>query len=196
MVSPRNKKELINDIRHGAVGIIPTDTVYGIVASAKHSEAVERIYELKGRDSNKPFVILISSLHDLSLFRVPLSQTAHNILSKIWPAEISVILPCKQKRFYYLHRGRKSLAFRMPHNHKLLELLKKTGPLASSSANLSGQPASKNIAQAKEYFARQVDFYVSGGELNNPPSTLVEIRGKKIFVKRQGSVKIDKAIAP
>jgi L-threonylcarbamoyladenylate synthase len=191
MISPRNKKELVQAIRQGAVGVMPTDTVYGIVASAKRDDAVERIYELKERDSSKPFVILISSIHDLGIFRVPLSKTAHKILAKIWPAEISVILPCKQKRFYYLHRGHKSLAFRMPNNHKLLDLLKKTGPLASSSANLSGHPTSKNISQAKEYFGRQIDFYVSGGELDNPPSTLVEIKGRKIIVKRQGSVKIE-----
>lgn len=194
MISPRNKKELVHAIRHGAVGVIPTDTVYGVVASVHHPESVERIYHLKNRDSQKPFVILISSLHDLNFLRVPVGKFSGYLLRRIWPNKVSVILPCKQKRFFYLHRGHKTLAFRMPRDPRLLTLLKKTGPLASSSANLSGQPTARNVTQAKEYFGRQVDFYVNGGELQNSPSTLVEIKNKKLFVKRQGDVKIEEVL--
>lgn len=194
MPFPKTKNELIRSIVRGGVGVMPTDTVYGIVASAMDTQAVEHIYELKKRDSNKPFVILISKLSDLKKFGIKLSKTAQCILPKIWPNKVSVILPCQQKRFYYLHRGHKTLAFRMPDDKKLLDLLHLTGPLATSSANLSGQPTARNIEQAKQYFGRQIDFYANGGELANEPSTLIEIKGKKILIKRQGGVRIESIV--
>lgn len=191
MTHPKDKNELIECIRMGGVGILPTDTVYGVVASAFNEDSVEQIYCLKKRETNKPFVVLISDMSDIKKFGVNLSKTASCVLKKVWPGRVSVILPCKQKRFFYLHRGNKTLAFRLPDDTKLRALLKLTGPLASTSANLSGKPTAQNIEEAKKYFDDQVDFYIKNGELKNSPSAIIQITGRKVILKRKGEYNIE-----
>lgn len=94
------KKELLSQkLRKGEIAIIPTDTIYGIVGSALSPEVVEKIYQLKSRNFKKPLIILISSLKDLSLFKIRLTQKDKDFLGKIWPGKVSVILPCLKKDF-------------------------------------------------------------------------------------------------
>ncbi len=181
-------------LKNGGVGIIPTDTVYGIVGNAFFPEATQRIYFLKNRDARKPFVILISSIEDLKKFGINPGIKALGILQKVWPNEVSVILSCRQKRFFHLHRGRKSLAFRIPGNKKILDLIRKTGPLASSSANLSGQPVALNIREAKDYFKDQVDFYINGGQLSPLASTIIRLHNGKIYIQRRGRINVRELI--
>lgn len=103
---------------------------------------------------------------------------------------MSVIFNCSNKRFDYLHRGVKSIAFRLPEKKFLKNLIKKTGPLVAPSANPEGEEPAQNITEAKKYFGDKVDFYVSGRIKNNLPSTLVEIKNGKIKILRKGSGKI------
>jgi len=154
---------------------LPTDTLYGLVGRALDKKAVERIYKLKGRNKNKPFIILISSLKDLKLFKVKHSHILKNVgmLKKIWPGKISVILPCLSKKFVYLHRGKKSLAFRLPNKKSIISILKKTGPLIAPSANPESKKPAYTITQARRYFGDKADFYVNVGCRKIKPSTLV-----------------------
>ena len=165
----------VNSLKKGGVGILPTDTLYGIVASALNEKAVERVYALKGRAPAKPCIILISSLSDLALFGVTLSPALQTILSTYWPGPTSIILPCVGEAFAYLHRGTHSLAFRLPKNDSLRALLQETGPLIAPSANAEGLPPATTIKEAQDYFKDKVDFYMDGGVLNNPPSSLIRI---------------------
>ena len=191
MTHPQDIKELIECITLGGIGILPTDTVYGLVAGAFKHDSVEQIYCLKKRETSKPFVVLISCVEDLKRFGIKISKTADCVLKKVWPGKVSVILSCKQKRFFHLHRGNKTLAFRIPDDPKLISLLKIIGPLATTSANLSGQPVAKNIVEAKKYFGDQIDFYIKNGELTNSPSSIIEIKGKKVILKRKGEYDIE-----
>ncbi len=172
------------------VGVIPTDTLYGLVGRAQDREVIERIYRLKGRQPNKPLIILISSFEDLSKFKVKADAKTKKVLEKYWPGKVSVILPCPNQEFEYLHRGTKTLAFRLPDYPELIHLITQTGPLAAPSANPEGLPPAKNIKEAREYFGNEVDFYYTKGILKSPPSTLIEVRGGKIKVLREGAVKI------
>jgi L-threonylcarbamoyladenylate synthase len=181
---------LAKKLKQGEVAIIPTDTIYGIVGSAKIPETVERIYTLKSRKTKKPLVILISSLSDLEIFKIKLTRAEKEILEKVWPGKVSVILPCPQEKFFYLHRGKKSLAFRLPEKKNLLEIIKKTGPLVSTSANPEGLPYAKTISEAKKYFGKEISLYADEGKLDSLPSTLIEIRNEKMEILRQGEVKI------
>src|SRR5258708_38418358 len=101
-------------LRAGKIGIIPTDTIYGIVGLALKPDVVERIYKLRKRTPSKPFIILIFGLDDLKKFGVVLNQNQKEFLQKNWPNPLSVILPLISEKFKYLHRGTNSLAFRMP----------------------------------------------------------------------------------
>ncbi len=159
----------------GQIGILPTDTLYGLVGSALRKETVERVFAVRQRDLKKPLIILISSIEDLKLFAVEISQVQEKKLQAIWPGPVSVVLDCKDEKFAYLHPLEKTLAFRLPADERLLQLLKKTGPLVAPSANLPGQPPAQTIAQAKKYFDGKVDFYVDGGILKAKPSMIVAL---------------------
>ncbi len=171
-------KEEISTLKNGGVGILATDTLYGIVGSAFSKKTVGRIYEIKGRDEKKPFIVLIASIRDLQKFSIRLTKDQKIFLEGAWPGPVSVILPCKAKKFEYLHRGSESLAFRLPKNKMLLEILKKTGPLVAPSANPQGMLPAENIAQAKEYFGDAVDFYIAGGTKRGKASRIVSLLGQ------------------
>ncbi len=173
------------------IGVIPTDTLYGIVGRAKSKEVVERIYRTKKRDRKKPFIIILNSLEELIEFGVKPSP----VLEKIWRPEgthdlgreVSCILPCK--KYPYLHCGKKSLAFRIPRGRALKKLLSLSGPLVAPSANPEGKPPAKNIKEAIEYFGENVDFYIRGKAKSGVSSTLVEVQGENISVLREGIIK-------
>ncbi|HXF43935.1 MAG TPA: L-threonylcarbamoyladenylate synthase [Candidatus Paceibacterota bacterium] len=176
--------EIIKILRNGGIGVIPTDTIYGLVGSALSRRAVERIYRLRKRDRRKPFIVLIGSLADLGKFGVKVNERHLKLLKTLWPVRqvqgkpgpVSVILPCPNRKFFYLHRGTKSIAFRLPNDRKLTSLIRNTGPLVAPSANFSGKPPAKTVVEAKRYFGNKVDFYLDGGRLAGAPSTLVEVK--------------------
>lgn len=170
------RTNVIRIIENGGIGVIPTDTVYGLVGSASSKKAVRRIYGVRKRQKNKPLIILVGSLGDLKKFGTKVSGKHLKILEALWPGPVSVILPVKNRKFSYLHRGTNAIAFRLPADKRLRNLLKKTGPLVAPSANLAGQPPAKTIAEARRYFGARVDFYIGGGKCAGIPSTLVEIK--------------------
>ncbi|MCL4366274.1 L-threonylcarbamoyladenylate synthase [Patescibacteria group bacterium] len=182
--------KIIELLKRGKVGVMPTDTIYGIVGSALNPNTVEEIYALRKRDSSKPMIILISSLDDLLDFDIVLTSKQKDFLNKIWPNPVSVILPCPHQRFSYLHRGKKSLAFRLPKNTKLLQILKKVGPLVAPSANFANEKPAQNLEEAKKYFGDKVAMYIDGQKLKSKPSTIIRLYedGKQI-VLRQGGFK-------
>jgi L-threonylcarbamoyladenylate synthase len=179
----KNYQEIL---MQGGVGILATDTIYGLVGSALSPKIVQRIYKLRHRNPKKPFIILISSLKDLKLFNIKIDPKTEKILKRLWPNKISIILPCRSKKFFYLHRGTNSLAFRLPKNKNLIQLLKKTGPLVAPSANPEGQPPATTISEAKKYFGNNVDFYLNSRKIKNSPSILIKINKNKISILRQG----------
>ena len=170
----------------GGVGIIPTDTIYGICGQALNKSVVCKIYKLRRRSPKKPMIVLIASAGDLKLFGIKISAKMKNILNKAWPGKVSVVLPCRNKEYTYLHRGTQTLAFRLPKNKKLIKLLKNTGPLVAPSANWEGFSVSININQAKKYFGTVVDFYVDAGIKKSSPSALIEIKTDGINILREG----------
>ena len=108
----REKPE--NVLTAGGIGIMPTDTLYGLVGSAFSKKAVARIFKIKKRNPKKPLIVLIGSTADLRRFCIRIDKKTGNILSRFWPGNVSVILSCPHRRFAYLHRGTKTLAFRLP----------------------------------------------------------------------------------
>jgi L-threonylcarbamoyladenylate synthase len=176
-------------LRPGTIGVIATDTVYGVVVRAADQAAVARLYTLKKRE-DKPGTIIAADLEQLEA--LGLKHRYLKAVEQFWPSAVSVIIPVSDPKLAYLHRDKMSLAVRIPNDVKLQKLLRKTGPLLTSSANPSGQPAAATIGQAKAYFGNQVDFYADGGNLSNrQPSTVIRIIDDAIEVLRLGAVKID-----
>ncbi len=170
--------EAIKVLKSEGIGILPTDTLYGIVGQAFSKRAVERIYEVKGRNETKPFIILISSIKDLEKFRISSKLQKVFIENSTGRRPISIILPLPksvQKKYEYLHRKTNSIAFRFPKKKSLIQILKKTGPLVAPSANPEGFPPATTITEAKKHFGNKIDFYIGGGRKIGKPSKLISI---------------------
>jgi L-threonylcarbamoyladenylate synthase len=179
-------------LRGGGICVIPTDTIYGVVGQALDQGTVDRLYAVKRRAPDKPLIILIASIEDLARFGVSLGPFERATLASLWPGKVSVILPCDEERFAYLHRGMNSLAFRLPKDEWLRKMLERTGPLVAPSANPEGLPPAETVEEAKVYFGETVDWYLDAGRrIGGAPSTLVSIADGKPVVLREGAKKID-----
>lgn len=189
-VFSRFNPEVRRILHKGGVGVIPTDTIYGIVGSALSPKTVAKIYRLRRRRPDKPMIILIGSKINVRRFGVRFDLRTSNILNRLWPGKVSIILPLSAKRqtlrkLHYLHRGTNTLAFRLPAKKSLREFLKKTGPLVAPSANFEGRSPAKTIGEARKYFGSKVDFYVDAGKITGAPSKIVVFQnGKVIFLRK------------
>ena len=179
--------EVTRLLMRGGVGLLPTDTIYGLSCRAMDAAAVGKIHKLKNRSAHKPFIILISDIKMLDLLSISPEQA--KITEQYWPGPLSVILSSQAPDFLTL--GTASLAVRMPDSPDLAGLISKVGPIISTSANLQGEQPVNSVAEAQKLFGDKLDFYVDDGELDNPPSTLAVIKDGRLDVIRQGAVKID-----
>lgn len=177
--------KIIKILKRGGVGVLLTDTLYGLVGRAVDKITVERIYRIKNRKNTKPLIILISSLDDLGFFGIIPDLQAKKLMSSVWPGAVTIIVPCPKNKFEYLHRGTKMLAFRLPSKKSLISLIKETGPLVAPSANPEGFPPAKNITEAKQYFGDTIDFYMYGGKPKESASKIVKINKGKIEIIRK-----------
>ncbi len=180
--------ELLKLLQNGAVGVLPTDTLYGVVCRAVDQQAVTRLYELKSRE-RKPGTVIAANIEQLVELGVK-ARYLHAV-EQFWPGAVSVQLPLDDRLAYY-HQGVFHGAFRIPDDTNIRALLEKTGPLLTSSANQPGEPPATTVAEAQAYFGDEVDFYVDGGDLSGrEPSTVLQIVDDAIEILRQGSVRID-----
>ncbi len=170
-----DNKELIETLKNGGVALIPTDTLYGVVGQALNIKTVERIYDLRKKISGKPCLVLIGDRKELENFSIVLTDKQENEINKYWPGPVTIILDSLDPKFQYLARDMNTLAFRVPKNQGLKELLKKVGPLIAPSANTEGMPPAKNISEAQNYFGDAVDFYLDGGEVDGSPSRIIKL---------------------
>lgn len=182
--------KLVAMLLDGAVGIIPTDTIYGIAAVATNKQAVARLYELKQRHDNVRSGTVIAA--DVSqLIHLGVREGAVRKVAHLWPNPLSIELPLPEN-LAHLNQTGPHRAFRVVADTKLQGFLRETEPLLTTSANTFGMPPATNVAQAQEYFGDTVDFYVEGGDLSGrPPSTVAVVRNGKLEVVRPGAVTID-----
>ena len=180
-------KKLATLLHGGAIGVLPTDTVYGLV-SVIAPQPIERLYATKPRQSHAGTVIA-SSVDDL--IALGLDEAALQHVSHLWPASLSVVIAV-QHIPEFLREERGSLAVRIPENEALRSLLRETGPLMTTSANKHGGKTAATIAEAQRIFGDSVDFYVDGGDLSNrPPSTIITVDAHGVItVLREGAVPV------
>lgn len=170
-------------IKKDGIVVAPSDTIFGIFGSALSKKVVARIYKIKGRDEHKPFIILISDLQQLILFGV---TTVASVASYFKP-KTSIIVPVPNAKFAYLHRGTKSLAFRLVgrRNKHLHMLIQSVGPIVAPSANPQGFPPAHTAKEAQAYFGGQIDAYIVGYPKPTKPSTIVSLVSGKPEVLRK-----------
>ncbi|MCI7606961.1 MAG: L-threonylcarbamoyladenylate synthase [Spirochaetales bacterium] len=173
-------EEVASRLKRGEVGVIPSDTIYGISAIVSES-AMERIYEIKERPQSKKLIVL-SNKESLSSLGVIVSD---DILS-LWPSPLTVILPT---------RDGDTLAVRVPEDKYLSSLIALTGPLFSTSVNISGKPSLQSFSEILPAFSDKVDFIVKKDNIKpGESSTLLDATKRPCRILRQGAYKVKESL--
>lgn len=167
------QKEVISTLKKGELVVMPSDTIYGIFASALQPDAVTKLYAVRKRERTKPCIVVLARARDIEKFGVFVTDEQMRYIQKVWRSNkpTSIVLPLSasaKKRFRYLHRGKGSLAFRIPSERSargrtLKKIVQKTGPLIAPSANLPGRPPAETLSEAKNYFGHNVSVYLGVG---------------------------------
>ncbi|QJU53777.1 L-threonylcarbamoyladenylate synthase [Herbiconiux sp. KACC 21604] len=178
-------------ISRGALVVIPTDTVYGIAADAFSPRAVQQLLDAKGRTRQSPPPVLIPSLATLDALATDIPEVARTLVAEFWPGGLTLILRATPSLMWDLGDTNGTVALRMPADPLALELLQETGPLAVSSANLTGRPAATSAAEAVEMLGDSVEVYLDAGERSDTlASTIVDATGDDglLRIVRAGAV--------
>ena len=176
--------ELVNSLMRGEVGVLPTDTLYGLVARIANPDAVERLYALKHREK-KPGTTIAASVDQLQ--ELGIDAALLDKLRPYWPAPLSIVLPLGPE-LQHLHQGVGESPFRVVADEALSMLPEQTGPLVTSSANQPGEPPAQTLHEAQAYFGDHIDFYVDGGNIGDrPPSTIARMGDNGLEILRQGA---------
>ena len=176
--------EIARTLASGAVVLMPTDTVYGLHALALDAEAVARVAEIKGRDDSKPFIVLAASMDQLNPLGICAPRNTLEALESLWPAPLTAILPLDTA--VPASRGRTTLAVRIPALDWLRELITRTGPLISTSANRSGEPLVESPESLPRELQERLDGIVDGGVRGGEPSTIVDLTSVEPHIVREG----------
>lgn len=180
-------KEITRLLLAGGVGVLPTDTVYGLSGRAMDKTAVAKLYKLKNRPAGKPFIILISDESQLAQLGINRADAAAAL--RYWPGRLSLICTAKGSPVW-LQPHDHTIAVRCPDLPALAKLISITGPLISTSVNKHKADPATTIAEAEKYFKNKLDFYVDAGKLSGKPSTIVKVISGKLVVIRPGAVTI------
>ena len=183
-----NIQKAIACIKNEEVVGIPTETVYGIGVDPLSQAAVDKIFNLKERDENKPLSILVHSFHDL--IKLKIISKVPEIVELYWPGPLTIIVESELNFADGVGtKNPNSIGVRVPDNELALELLKKTGPLAVTSANISGQEDITNEKDAESVFGEKIGHYLQGSALHGSGSTIVDFRDEEFKVIREGPLK-------
>jgi L-threonylcarbamoyladenylate synthase len=177
-------------LKRGEVIVFPTETLYGLGADALNFSAVEKVFQLKDRDPDNPFPVLVADRAMLDSLVVEISPLAESLMTRFWPGPLTLVLPARAEIPRPLVNRQGGIGVRLSSQPIATELVRLLGrPLTATSANPSGQPGARTVAQAKSYFAGKIDIYLDGGELNSPTgSTVAAIEKDKLRIIRAGEI--------
>ncbi|KNY07345.1 L-threonylcarbamoyladenylate synthase [Microbacterium sp. GCS4] len=201
-----DESELLAGMRHarqaiarGELIVMPTDTVYGVAADAFSPAAVQRLLDAKGRGRNQPPPVLIGSKETLAALAESVPEPVQRLVDAFWPGGLTIVLPAQPSLVWDLGETEGTVAVRMPEGRVALELLAETGPLAVSSANLTGRDAAISAYDAERMLGNSVAVYLADGiSKEGVASTIVDAtslvpRGAEpttglVRVLRQGAI--------
>lgn len=185
-------REAADAVRRGELVVLPTDTVYGVGADAFTPEAVSALLAAKARGRDMPVPVLVSSESMLSGIVADLPDAATSLTRDFWPGGLTIIVEHAPSLAWDLGESLGTVAVRMPLHPVALELIAETGPLAVSSANVSGSPAATTVDEARDQLGDSVAVYLDGGSCADVvPSTIVDLTGDTPYVRREGIVLLE-----
>ena len=182
-------QEIREILRRGGVIVYPTDTFYGLGTSCFSISGINRIYDIKGRESAKPLSVVISDLGMLDRVAGPVPDRFRSLVADSWPGPLTVILEASEGLPREMLGGRGTVGVRLPDFAWLRALIRAAGfPLTATSANLSGQAEFSSAEDAIDVFDGKVDVIVDAGRTaGGLPSTVVDLTGERPAILRQGA---------
>lgn len=179
-------------VQQGGLVVLPTDTVYGIGADAFDPAAVRALLDAKGRGRDMPPPVLVSAAATLDAIATDVPGYARALVEAFWPGPLTLVCTQQPSLRWDLGDTRGTVAVRMPDHDIALEILERTGPLAVSSANLTGRPAATDADQAEEMLGDSVEAVVDAGPSpGGEASTIVDVTGTQGRVLRRGALSLD-----
>jgi L-threonylcarbamoyladenylate synthase len=180
-------------LRRGELVVLPTDTVYGIAAEAFDPVAVDGLLKAKGRGRDMPPPVLVGTVRAAMALVMDLADTGKDLIDEFWPGGLTLVCRSSPTLVWDLGETKGTVAVRMPLHHVALDLLKKTGPLAVSSANVSGQPPATTVDEAMAQLGDSVSVYLDAGPCpGDVPSTIVDLTGSVPRLLRRGVISVDR----
>ena len=176
-------------IRNGSLVVLPTDTVYGVAADAFDPAAVQALLDAKGRGRQMPPPVLVSAATTLDALAVRVPAWARALVEAYWPGPLTLVCHQQSSLQWDLGETHGTVAVRMPSDEVALELLSRTGPLAVTSANLTGQPAATDAGAAQDMLGASVAVYLDAGPTHSDvASTIVDCTTETPRLLREGVI--------
>jgi L-threonylcarbamoyladenylate synthase len=180
---------IVQCLQNGGVVVLPTDTVIGLAVSPKFNESVARLYAIKARPRAKHLAVMVETVDQIIELGAKISPSAKALLnSNLMPGALTLVLPITAETAPEWLLGRAEIAVRIPNHTGLLNLLKHSGPLLVTSANLSGEDTPETAQDAASRLTELPDICVSGHGASSLPSTIVQCSKDPIEILRQGAV--------
>lgn len=181
-------QEALNVVRAGGVVAVPTDTVYGIACSVNDPEAIKSLYEIKIRESLKAIPVLIADLNQIIQIAKNLNDLALKLAGSFWPGALTIIVEKNESlpKNLTIHP---TVGIRMPDHDWLRGFMRETGPLAATSANISGQASPSTADQVLDQLEGRIELIIDGGECKGGiSSTVVDCSTDEILILREGGI--------
>ena len=173
--------------------VLPTDTVYGVGTDAFSAAAVEALLAAKGRDRSMPVPVLVGSQHMVDALVAELSDAGRDLIAAFWPGALTIVVRHTTHLAWDLGETLGTVAIRMPDNDIALEVISRTGPLATSSANRSGHEPATTMLEARLQLGASVSVYLDGGPTAGPvASSIIDLTGEQPRVLRAGAIDLDR----
>ena len=178
-------------LRQGVPVVIPTETVYGLAAPALDRAAVEAIFAIKGRPLDNPLIVHVAGTEQLPQIGAHFSALAAQLADAFWPGPLTLVLQASGA-LPWVTAGLDSIAVRQPQHDFALELIRRAGPLAAPSANLSGLPSPTRASHALRDLSGRVPLVIDGGDLDHGvESTVIDARGEVPLLLRPGALSLE-----
>jgi tRNA threonylcarbamoyl adenosine modification protein (Sua5/YciO/YrdC/YwlC family) len=186
----------VSAVKGGALVVLPTDTVYGIGADAFDAVAVAALLAAKGRGRDMPVPVLVGSWHTIDGLAFAVPDSARELIRAFWPGALSIVVQQAPSLQWDLGEGRGTVMVRMPLHPVAIEVLREVGPMAVSSANISGRPPAITADDAREQLGDRVEVYLDAGpSQQQAASTIVDLTGPAPRILREGPVGADELAA-
>jgi len=178
-------------LQRGGLVAFPTDTVYGVGALAFDGKAVESIYAAKDRPIEKAIPVLIADADDMEKIGIDIPDIAYQLAAHFWPGPLTVVVP-KKPTLPESVSATETVGVRVPDHEVARALLRAAGPMAVTSANISGQPSPSTAQEVLAQLGGRIDLILDGGTTpGGVPSTLVDCMSEEIRILRKGPISLE-----